>query len=513
MRVLLLCACMLVATRAIADEDLAIYRMMVDGQIFQLGKTRQIASLSDGNIVSACISPDGKYIAYVEEHFGDPQVCLVRSNGDRPIVVMAMPPEFFNEGFVGEVWRPVVRSRSSVTFSSKSLLGGISWSPDNRLIAFPAVHIVCKDDKQSQEYGIVVLRSTGAIRAFFALQDKAYIAGPILWSPDSRRFAGVFIVSDPGLRPTQTRDDLLAFDISSGSVQVLFSQPISGYIHPESWSRTSKALYYVVTHDKEKAQLRETSLDGKVDKVVQDDYSHRPKSPDGVYKLADRPGISVENSLTGEVIDIIETPVGDVLGWSPNSKMLAYQRPMVVKDETGKRKETLNMLWLAAAEANPINHMCVAFHSQESRAPTWSQDCLKMVYVCAGQACVAEFAWRELTVYDKLEAGIPLTEEEEQAILVNHSKMIATAMHQYANDHNDEFPSAETFMQDILRYFDGRDPFLRPGTDQLVFQYFPQSDGNQTASPADTIVGIFDVGYGWQVVVYLDGHVQVVRKQ
>jgi len=30
--------------------------------------------------------------------------------------------------------------------------------------------------------------------------------------------------------------------------------------------------------------------------------------------------------------------------------------------------------------------------------------------------------------------------------------------------------------------------------------------------PATTAVGMFDVGYGWKVVLYADGHVQVVPK-
>jgi len=133
-----------------------------------------------------------------------------------------------------------------------------------------------------------------------------------------------------------------------------------------------------------------------------------------------------------------------------------------------------------------------------------------MAYVSQGRVFVAESVWTPLTVSDKLEAGLPLTEEEEKDVLTANAKQLGVAMNMYACDNDDKFPPGDTYMQDILSYLPNESLFNRPGTNQPVFQYFPLSGAND--SPATTIMGMFDVGYQWKIILYADGHVQIVPK-
>ena len=85
-------------------------------------------------------------------------------------------------------------------------------------------------------------------------------------------------------------------------------------------------------------------------------------------------------------------------------------------------------------------------------------------------------------------------------------------MHMYAQDWDGEFPPADRFMKALGPYMGRQDIFFRPGTQQNVFQYFPQTNMSDISSPSDTPIGIFDIGYGWKIVLYADGHVKVVQK-
>ena len=499
MQALLLCVCMLVSCSLFADEW-SIHRMLADGKMLELAETRQLTLRAHGEAMIASISPDGKYVAYTDTDSSNDRLCLVRTTGGQPSVIMARPAGSDEDGFVGEIWEPHV-----------NYCWHVAWSPDSGLFALPVSHVFLSEKSSPFEYGIAVYRSSGALRTYAQLRGFADAMGPFRWSPDGSKLACTFFIRErdvpKGTKPTQ---QLIVLDISSGSLQSLVSRQTKD-IKLESWRADGKAIQYTISEGGE-TQLREVTLDGKKDEVIQGDYSAGMKSPDGVLQAVGGSGLSIRNCLTGEVIEVLETLDGKVLGWSSNSKMFVYQKATVVKDETGKRRRTLNALWLAAAEANPFNHMCAALDAYGDEPPTWSKDCMKMAYASDGRVYVAEFVWKDLTASDKLEAGIRLTEEEEKNVLTANAKIIGASMFMYAADNDHKFPPGDTFSQDLMDYLRGANLFNRPGTNQMAFQYFPLGNIADVKYPATTMIGMFDVGYGWQIVLYADGHVQIVPK-
>lgn len=503
MKVLLLCVCLVVSNPAFSDQS-SIHRMILDGQVLELAETWQLTALADGEADSASISSDGKYVAYLDiavqpDHFND-RLCVIRATGGQPSVIMTRPAASEKEGFVGDIWDPKVMSE-----------GQIAWSPDSTLFAFPASHVFLSERSSPFEYGIAVYRSSGVLRTYAQLKGFADPMGPFRWSRDGSKLACTFFIRErdvpKGTKPTQ---QLLVLDISTGSLQTLVSRQTKD-IKLESWRADGKAIQYTISEGG-KTQLREVTLDGKKDEVIQGDYSAGMKSPDGVLQMVGGSGISVRNCLNGNVAEVLKTLDGKVLGWSSNSKMFVYQKATVVKDETGKRKRVLNMLWLISTEANPMNHMCAALDSNEGHLPTWSKDCLKMAYISQGRLYMAEFAWKPLTITDKLEAGLPLTEDEEKKCLMNNAKQIAVGLFMYGADNDNELPSSDTYMTDIGPYISGASLFCRPGTSTPVFQYFYPGKTADVKNPSTTVLGMYDVGYAWKVLLYADGHVQVVPK-
>ena len=115
---------------------------------------------------------------------------------------------------------------------------------------------------------------------------------------------------------------------------------------------------------------------------------------------------------------------------------------------------------------------------------------------------------------EKLDAGIKLTEEEEKQALVGQGKQVGTALEQCMMDMKSGLPGSLTDLQP----FASAKTFLRPGTDQMIFKFLLPEDPWKTNSegkryiPGDTIIGEFDTGYSWKVVVYIGGRAEVVQK-
>ena len=486
MRILLICLCMVMGSHAAMAKS-SIYRMMIGGRILELAGTRQLTDSADGEVENACLSPDGRYIVYRRKHDGDTQACILKTSLGRPTVFMSLPPNFHDKGFAGEAWTPY---------------GAWSWSSDSRQFAMFAAFRV--GSKAGSWHNCIALFNTSGVRQdCFQLRNQLMPKGELLWSPDGRKLAGAF-------RPNGTipGTDLLVFDTISHTTDSLISQSPAN-VELLSWSADGRSLQFIVEVGG-KIQLRELSLSTKEDKIIEEDFRlPRMLSPDGLLELDWGLGIIIKNRLTGEVTQLIKSKPDEILSWSPNSKMIAYQKKVVIKDESEKREQVFNTLWLAAAESNPFNHMCVALDAKD-HPPTFSSDCLKMAYVSDGKLYLAEFVWKPITPYDKLDAGLPLTEKEEQEVLVDRAKAIGKGMDMYYSDWDGAYPSGAGFAEELTPYTRDKTVFFRPGTDKVAFQYFPPS--NPIGFPATTVVGMFDVGYGWKVVLYADGHVQVVPK-
>jgi len=292
--------------------------MMMDGKILELAETRQLNPRSEGETSIACISPDGKYVAYAEmlevKRVLYGRLCLVRTTDGQPEVIMAQPPNFMDEGFTGEVWNPQITDS-----------GQIVWSPDSGSFAFPVYHLTVGPETAPSEFGMAVESSSGRLKKYFLLDEITRLRTPILWSPDSRRFVCECVNSRHN-----PKNELLLFDVPSGSVRTLASHPVG--VHPVTWVSNGKSIYYTV-QEKDGVRLMEVGPDGGESQVVEEHYEARLRSPDGVYHVKTDEGMKVTNRLTGEVTDVISS-TADVLGWSPNSKMIVYQRPRLSRTTT-----------------------------------------------------------------------------------------------------------------------------------------------------------------------------------
>lgn len=332
------------------------------------------------------------------------------------------------------------------------------------------------------------------------------------WSPDSSKIAMILITSTG----KTLKQEIGVVDINSRSVETVPIPYDGSGCQLHSWKKDGRSLYWLGVRSANQTtltfELNETSRVTEETKMIDADYPLEA-SPDGALVARDLPSsVTVANRITGEVVEVFREP-GDRLfaGWAPNGRMFAYRgKSQELGDETGARKRRLKSLWLASVEENSVNHMCVALDSEPWSLPSWSEDCMKMAYISDGVVHLAEFKWKELTAQHKLAAGIPLNEDEEREILMANAKQIGAAMAMFSNDWNDKWPDAADLLNSLEPYLLDRDLFFRPGTGVMSFQYFPPTVPIER--PAETAIGWFDVGYGWRVVLYADGHVKSVPK-
>ena len=496
-----LCVLLILACAAIS-ADVGIHRMIANGRVFELQDTLQITTRADGEVGGAWISPDGKYVAYMDTQ-GDERVGLVRSSGGRPSILMEAPKDRTARV---QFWLP--RSHSGPDECHPA------WSPDSRLVAFYAVLLTPDGPEDSVYYAIahyvVVMTTAGQVRAQIVLPTGTRGIEPFYWSPDSHKLACVVRRGERSAgQPEQRTTDMLVLDTANGTAQPLCSKP-DATMHIRRWSPDGKSLRCAVK-DASGWQITEFYLDGRPDSLAETVKTLEDASPDGHWKKGDCKGLCIESCVSGEKKQVFKDATVDFLGWTPDSKLIMYQQGITVPDRSGKRSRELNSIWLAVAEDQRLNHMCVALDADKNSAYGFSSDGTKFAYVCQGRVCLAQLGWTDPDVFDKMAAGIPLTEDEEKELLVGSAKVIACAAFMYAEDHNGSFPS-DAFMDELGPYVPGAGLFNRPGTDQMAFQYFPFGKMSDVGNPAETVLGSFDVGYGWQVILYADGHVIVQPK-
>ncbi len=187
-----------------------------------------------GSSIDAVISPDGKYIAYVESAAGKQGLYLRQLSGTRPIELVAPA----SVGFWGIAF---ARDGQSIYYAVKSqslptgdlfqipTLGGtprrllsdidssVTFSPDRSQIAFYRV------DLGNGDSSIVVANADGSGAHAFATRHPPDFFAPGFfvspaWSPDGKRIAA-------GVRNSTTRDaHLTTIDLATG-VETVFPDP------------------------------------------------------------------------------------------------------------------------------------------------------------------------------------------------------------------------------------------------------------------------------------------------
>ncbi len=510
--------CLVVALAgAVPAGDGDIYLMLVGERVLELQETTRLTSLKDGKVEGAWISPDGKFVAYVTDMAGKDghtrRLCVTRSSGGNVTVLLS---QFIkkDEDAAAEVWTPDISDWSQ-----------ISWSPDSRLIAVPAVRKVIAEKDQtwpSVDRGIIVLTTGGLSRGAFSLPTDTNLMSSIIWNPGSTKFAFKTdgMTSGP-VEQAKSVGKIMVCDILRGTCDQVKSQEL-GAAYPHSWSADGKSVRYNNTYiSSDKAggkrqqvwQFREMRADGSSDALIEEMPSPWFMSPDRRMRLISNPGLSIEDRETGSVTQVFKQFDGELRGWTPDSRMIVYYKSDVIKDQSGKRAERLRTCWLAVPGDEKWNHMCVALDVDADSGLSFSHDGMKMAYRSRGRITLAEMGWADMSTAEKADAGMPLTEEEEKGLLAKNAKQIGAGLSMYAADWDGGLPSADEFVQQLDPYAKNSNLFNRPGTTQLAFQYFPLGDMKNISNPAETVIGKFDVGYSWQVILYADGHVKVEPKQ
>jgi len=507
-----LCICAVASGWAVAG-DVGIHSMVLGRQALELVDNRQLTFHAHGEVKWAWISPSGRWVVYATERPGEStRLSLIASSGKgRPRTIWES--QIIEDPKPGDEFWLVGRLGRGT---------GLAWSPDSRRVALPVHHVAVVPGGVT-EHGIAILDVTRRKPCpppplFFPVTpDGHHWLESLVWSLDSRTIAGNFTVYGK-----QDEAAIFLFDLSQASARRLFAfpRPVGGgtLLDLEGWTGDGKSVL-ISMYEENDHVLRKVPVAGGEPVVIEQHYDPGERSPDRLFRHMverSREGISIENCTTGETVEISKSPNTRFLGWSPNSKMFAYRRSETISDEVNQRTKTLSTLWLGCVETHKLNHMCVALDSDcwWDEELTWSPDCSKMAYVRDGRACVAEFTWRPPTSREKLAAGIPLAEDEYEKVLARSAKQIGNALEMYRDDQEGRVPTSETVMQDLLPYLkqlpelpiDFRDMFG-------MFQYFPPPPLDQIRSPAETIVGLMDAGYDWQIVLYADGHVGLIAKQ
>lgn len=259
-------------------------------------------------------------------------------------------------------------------------------------------------------------------------------------------------------------------------------------------------------------------LDGKTRELDTSAEVDMLASPDGTHRVEPNgPGITVKELATGKKTQVIGKIPAQYANWSPDSAMIAFNRPTELKDDHAERTAQVTSLWLAAAEDHPLNHLCIAYDAREWNGPSswiWSADSLRVAYISAGKGYIAELTVRDPSLDEKARAGMPLSDEELQELMSANAKQLGAAMRMFSQDNDGNFPSDEATAQKSLDpYVADNNIYFRPGTKQNAFRLTFYGNASSLSNPSETVAGIIDGGRGWLIHIYADGHVKVVPRR
>ena len=267
--------------------------------------------------------------------------------------------------------------------------------------------------------------------------------------------------------------------------------------------------------------VREIDLESLTGKFVGEDtlnYRATWVSPDGVFKRAYpfvENTIKLDNTLTNKAVNVKIGSAYGLIDWTPGG-MLAFNKAEEKKISDGSWSGDFTSLWLAFPEDRKYNQMCLALECDKDEfgvilKPSWSSDASKVAYSSQGRAYTLDLGLRDLNLNEKAEAGL-LSEDDEKEMLTDNAKQVGLAMNMYAADWDNTLPPANGFVDAVKPYMKDVSILNRPGTGKMAFQFLPYHSMSDIKDPATTVLGFFDVGYKWKVVIYADWHVAVIPK-
>lgn len=478
-------------------SDLDIHSMVVGDRALELVEDRQLTFHEDGEVTSATMSPNGKYVAYTTcNNAGLVKLCIKN----------------LGNGNVRTLADESVKDANGVPWGA----GGINWSPDSKTLVFS---VSPNANPYPHDSTLVVATPAGHILSSIPCPKSTTFVSKFHWSPDLHKItaelkhytSNTFENEGFNIDIADLNKDISIgiVDLTAGTVKsVTPMQP--GPLVLRGWEDDSTIIYARSNGKSHNLQYRRLYIDSRPEEVLQQEYIGDEKSYDGVLVVKSaKEKLEIARADNQEIVRTVDVPYSNFVGWAPNSRLfLYYGKQVTVEDENKLRRKTLTPLWLASVGSHKLNHMCVAMDMDDPEAWdrfSWSSDCSKLAYVSNGRLHVVQFSWREPNAGEKVEAGIKLTESEEKQLIAENGRGIRTGIEQYQMDHKGALPTGKA---ELMPYITKK-LLQRPGTEHDIFTL---QQIESTADSQDAVLGVLDAGYDWKVVIRLNGDVDAVSK-
>ncbi|HQZ15992.1 MAG TPA: protein kinase [Vicinamibacteria bacterium] len=278
----------------------------------EIGGMKITPITASGNVISASVSPDGRYVTYVESDQGRQGLWLKQLAGGQTLRLI--PDQ--NISYWGHTFSP---DGNSIIFGQKSgsdpngglfsisTLGGtpkrllsdmdsqVSFSPDGQRFAYTRLR-----HPTPEETSLMIASADGSnptVLASFKLPE--YVAGIFFgapaWSPDGKTI--VTAVARLGKPGAETRSKLVKVAVVGGAVTTL-ADPGWAVAAQVAWLPDGKSLLAIARSDEQdQAQIWSVYPEGKVAPVTADLNDHRIISLTGDGRTL----VSVSGQLSSSV--------------------------------------------------------------------------------------------------------------------------------------------------------------------------------------------------------------------
>lgn len=491
-------------------DGTSIHKMVVGDKVLEVVQTRQLTFRDDGEVQSITISPDGKYVVYltiqpnIDSDSRIARLYLVKLSNQKSVMLMegGLPDNDYPDTYQ---WK---------------LPSCVMWSPNSKYFTLDAglkMEEGAEGDTDNQKpyqrrKSLLIFDTMGSMTGSYYL-PKDYYYFPSEWSPDSSKVALV----SRGNRDKDTgeRDNnLIVYDLFSKQAQTLFTLR-SRMLTIEKWTNDSKEILCWENTRDGKYVFHNIYLDGQVSTqthVKSAEYSYELQHNIPFDLISTDDGTAIKEIATGKTLCTIKG-LKYYYAWAiPKTRFVRYWTQQDIQIEPDGAKAKLYSCWLMYPEGEKQNRVCVAVADRTGN-DVWSENGLKVAYVSEGKAFVTDLEYRKATPREKAAAGITLTSEEAQTLMLESAQQISDAI-EASISNSEYYPPQDGFIKRIAPYLRDKTALLLPGTDKMAVTYFKPDDKYNIANlpPADTVIATLDSGYGWKINIYADGHVQEALK-